>query len=167
MKTARDEKYLTLALGEDLYGVLASFVREIMELPAITRVPGMQPMIRGVTNLRGIILPVIDLRVLVDLPPAPDRKHACLVVVEHQDQLTAWLVDTVHEVVSVDPGMLWPLSGANGACASTVVEGAHEGRERPVLILHVERVLARAGLSSASPASCPADSRIPAIRAAG
>jgi purine-binding chemotaxis protein CheW len=96
-------KYLTFVLDQERYSVPVLKVREIMRLCPITPVPRMPSYILGVINLRGKIVPVIDLRERFGLPKAVDLERACVVVVqfatsEGNSQLMGMLVDSVEEV---------------------------------------------------------------------
>ena len=96
-------KYLTFVLNQERYSVPVLKVREIMRLCPITPVPRMPSYILGVINLRGKIVPVIDLRERFGLPKAVDLERACVVVVnfattEGNPQLMGMIVDIVEEV---------------------------------------------------------------------
>ncbi len=103
---ARPGKYLTFALGGESYGVGILQVREIIRPTAITPVPQMPPHIQGVINLRGKIIPVLDLRARFGLAAPPANDRSCIVVVQVKTNasagaLTGLLVDAVDEVVSL------------------------------------------------------------------
>jgi purine-binding chemotaxis protein CheW len=103
---ARPGKYLTFVLGGESYGIGILQVREIIRPTAITPVPRMPSHIQGVINLRGKIIPVLDLRAKFGLAPAAGQEHCCIVVVqvkttESPGALTGLLVDAVDEVISL------------------------------------------------------------------
>ena len=75
-------KYLTFRLDEASYGIRVLQVREILRPSGIVAVPQLPPWIRGVINLRGRVIPVIDLRVRLGLPRAADTAQTCIIVVE-------------------------------------------------------------------------------------
>jgi purine-binding chemotaxis protein CheW len=102
----RGGKYLTFALGEESYAVDVRKVREIIRLTNITSVPQMPGFIRGVINLRGKIIPVIDLRLRFGLPNAATTDKTCIVVVQiqtgiHTRRETGLIVDSVEEVLNL------------------------------------------------------------------
>ncbi len=104
--SARPGKYLTFALGGESYGIAILQVREIIRPTAITPVPQMPPHIQGVINLRGKIVPVLDLRTRFGLATPPSNDRSCIVVVqvktnESAGALTGLLVDAVDEVISL------------------------------------------------------------------
>ena len=99
-------KYLTFALGDESYAVDVRKVREIIRLTNITTVPQMPGFIRGVINLRGKIIPVIDLRIRFGLPSATTTDKTCIVVVQIQTGVHTWretglVVDNVEEVLNL------------------------------------------------------------------
>jgi purine-binding chemotaxis protein CheW len=101
---ARPGKYLTFVLGGESYGIDILQVREIIRPTAITPVPRMPPHIQGVINLRGKIIPVLDLRAKFGLVPPASNGRSCIVVVqvtsvESAGALTGLLVDAVDEVI--------------------------------------------------------------------
>jgi purine-binding chemotaxis protein CheW len=101
-------KYLTFALAEEEYGVQILKVREIMGVMEITPVPQTLPFVQGVINLRGKVIPVVDLRLKFGLPFRPHDERTCTIVLEVQNAagsrlLMGMVVDAVREVVNVRP----------------------------------------------------------------
>ncbi|MEJ2690005.1 MAG: chemotaxis protein CheW [Deltaproteobacteria bacterium] len=98
-------KYLTFALGKEEYGVGILKVREIIGLMEITSVPHTPPYIKGVINLRGRVIPVIELRVKFGMERQEYNERTCIIVVEVQGSSEAvqvgMLVDSVSEVVNI------------------------------------------------------------------
>ena len=99
-------KYLTFTLQGEAYGIDVLKVREIIRHANITSVPQMPPFVRGVINLRGKIIPVMDLRLRFGFPVTADDEHACIVVVQVtlRDGRAApmgLMVDGVEEVISL------------------------------------------------------------------
>lgn len=102
-------KYLTFLLGRESYGISVLKVREIIRLTAITAVPQMPGYIKGVINLRGKIIPVVDLRTKFNLPEAETTERTCIVVVQVTQgaglQIQMGLVvDDVEEVINIGTG---------------------------------------------------------------
>lgn len=103
---ARAGKYLTFSLGDESYGIAVLKVREIVKLAPITAMPQMPDHIKGVINLRGKIIPVIDLRLRFGLPPAEPTERTCIVVVQVRGSSGPLLnlglvVDAVEEAVNI------------------------------------------------------------------
>src|SRR3954466_12616587 len=99
----RAGKYLTFRLGREEFGIQVRHVREIMGVQDITPVPGTATHLKGVINLRGKIVPVVDLRVRFAFPDAPFTPTTCIVVVKVEQEgefaLIGLIVDTVCEVL--------------------------------------------------------------------
>jgi purine-binding chemotaxis protein CheW len=98
-------KYLTFRLGREEYGLPVLKVREIIKLLDITAVPQAPPHVKGVINLRGKVIPVVDLRLKFALPPVPYDEQTSIIVVEiqggHSKILMGVIVETVCEVLSI------------------------------------------------------------------
>ncbi len=99
-------KYLTFRLGHESYGIAVLKIREIIRLTPITTVPQMPAFVKGVINLRGKVVPVVDLRLKFSLAEAESHERTCIVVVQvelasHAKALMGLIVDAVEEVASV------------------------------------------------------------------
>src|SRR5215475_13222456 len=99
-------KYLTFALHQESYGIEVLKVREIIRLTGITAVPQMPAYVRGVINLRGKIIPVMDLRLRFGFPDAAQTEQTCIVVVqvkfpEGKNVQMGLIVDGVEEVINI------------------------------------------------------------------
>jgi purine-binding chemotaxis protein CheW len=102
-------KYLTFLLGHESYGIEVLRIREIIRLTDITPVPQMPAYVKGVINLRGKIIPVVDLRIKFSLAQTADTERTCIVVVQvnlpsGSKNLMGMIVDDVEEVVSITQG---------------------------------------------------------------
>jgi len=93
------EQYFFFKLGEDIYAIEASSVSEMVKYQAFTKVPMMSPYIKGVTNIRGNIITVIDLLQRLGLGEANVKKKTSLVIIDK----IALIIDEVHEVNTIDP----------------------------------------------------------------
>jgi purine-binding chemotaxis protein CheW len=104
-KDSRSGKYLTFRLGKEEFGIQVRHVREIMGVQDITVVPGTPAHLKGVLNLRGKIIPVVDPRVKFSLPEAPFTQTTCIVVVqvlqEGDQAMIGLIVDSVCEVLNI------------------------------------------------------------------
>jgi purine-binding chemotaxis protein CheW len=106
----RAGKYLTFTLGKEGFGIQVLAVREIMGVQDITAVPGTPAHLKGVLNLRGKIIPVVDLRLKFDLPEAPFTQTTCIIVVQveqahdlgHDLGMIGLIVDSVSEVLTLN-----------------------------------------------------------------
>ena len=103
--TSHAGRYLTFRLADELYGVRVTAVQEIIGLLPITRLPHSAAFVRGVINLRGKVIPVVDLRVKFDVACEPDTERTCIVVaqvmIDDEAVVIGAIVDEVAEVVDV------------------------------------------------------------------
>jgi len=100
------DRYLTFYLGETVYGLELFRVVDILTIPPITPVPGIPSYIKGVTNLRGKIVPVIDVRTKFNQMEVEYTDKTCIIVVVIHDMQVGLIVDSVSDVVTVGPNEL-------------------------------------------------------------
>ena len=101
---ADQQQLLRFAVGPEGYAIPIDAVRELVEVPTLTTLPLMPAFMRGVMNLRGAVVPIIDLGARLGQPAAPLTRRSCVVIVDAADatgqtQLVGMLVDAVHEVL--------------------------------------------------------------------
>ncbi|HUX13809.1 MAG TPA: chemotaxis protein CheW [Spirochaetia bacterium] len=94
-------KYLFFRIGKESYGIGIQFIIEIIELQKISEVPDMPRYVKGVINLRGKVIPIIDLRLRFDLEAREYDDRTCIVVTEIDRILIGFVVDTVEEVIEI------------------------------------------------------------------
>jgi len=130
----RDEKHLTLELGNEEYGIPVRDVREIVGALPATPIPGSSHAVLGVVNLRGKVVPVIDLRLRLGLASIETGPRSCIVVCQGRSgSLVGLLVDSVVEVVTVRAADVEPPP----AVAGHEVSGLAKVRDRVVILLDV------------------------------
>jgi purine-binding chemotaxis protein CheW len=139
----RGGKYLTFFFGEEEYGIQILRVREIIGLMPITDVPRTPDYVRGVVNLRGKVIPIIDLRLRLELPAIDATEETCVIVVQSSgEEMVGLIVDKVSEVtdISADEIVDAPSLGSDVSTDYLLGLGKSEGRVR--LLLDIDRVLA-------------------------
>jgi len=137
----RFEIWVTFLLAGVSFGLPVTHVQEILRVESITRVPHAPASIRGVTNMRGRVLPVVDLRVRLALPEAPTDTDSRLVVASSRGRSLALLVDTVTQVLRIDTAEIQPPPPDVMTEDSDYIVGVHQVGDRPVVLLDVDRVL--------------------------
>jgi purine-binding chemotaxis protein CheW len=153
MSTAGERQVVVLQLGDEVYGVDIAAIYTVLMPQEITAVPQTPPYIKGVMNLRGQILPVLDLRVRFDLPATEGAKTR-IVIVNVDGTSAGMVVDAVSEVLRLPESRIEPPSALLSSVAAECITGigrtvAQDGEgERLVLLLDVEKVL-NASLSDA------------------
>lgn len=101
-------KYLTFPLGGEVFGIEIQYVTEIIGIQAITFVPEVPPYVKGIINLRGKIIPVVDMRLKFDKPEAEYTDRTCIVVVDEKDVSIGLIVDSVADVVDIPDDQVLP-----------------------------------------------------------
>src|SRR3982074_3506164 len=130
-------------LGAEVYGVDIARVHEIIRLQSITRVPRAPSFVEGVINLRGKVIPVVDLRRRFGLASAEHTRASRIVVGEIGDQGAGIVVDGVSEVLRVNTSIVEPPSPVVAGIDSEYLHGIAKLPERLVILLDLDRVLAR------------------------
>ena len=140
-------KYFTFALGSESYGIPVLKVREIIRLCPVTPVATMPPHVRGVINLRGKVIPLVDLRTRFGLPAALDDDRTCIVVTQvaaPQGGTRSYgvIVDGVEEVVHFDAADIEPTPDFGGAIDVRFLTGIAKGRERVTMLVDLDGIWA-------------------------
>src|ERR671937_2891305 len=138
-----EQQLVVFQLGAELYGVEISRVHEIIRLQSVTKVPRAPSFVEGVINLRGKVIPVVDLRRRFGLPNADHTRASRIVVVELGDQVVGIVVDGVSEVLRVNTATVEPPSPVVAGIDSEYLHGIAKLPERLVILLDLDRVLAR------------------------
>lgn len=136
-------KHVLFVLDDTTYAVPMQNVLELQRLPRVTPLPSVPDWLRGVTNLRGEVLSVVDLRSLVGLPAAEADGSQRLIVVRSmlEDVVTSWIVDRVIGVRRLATDDMQPSSTLTTGAAMRFVRGVVDCEDRLVAVLDVNRVL--------------------------
>jgi len=134
-------KYLTFALGSECYGVNILKTREIIGVQDITRVPDSLHFMRGVINLRGQVIAVIDLRLRFGMEAKEYTEETCIIIVERQDLLTGLLVDHVNEVSDFVPSDLEPPPKMGAASEENFIQAMGKTKSAVVMLLNSDLIL--------------------------
>lgn len=143
----RTGKYLTFLLGREEFAIQVLKVREIMGIQDITAVPQTPSYIKGVINLRGKVIPVVDLRLKFCLPEAGYTQRTCIIVVQVQaggvTLHTGIIVDAVSEVLNLSSGDIedTPDFGDGGSSAASYLLGMAKVKGKVKILLDIDRVL--------------------------
>ncbi len=137
--------YLTFALAEELYGLQILVVQEIIQLVPITVVPRTPDFVRGVINLRGKVIPVVDLRMKFGMDSAEDTEQSCIIVVEvaaNEGAITMGVVvDRVAEVLDVSVAQVEPPPAFGAAVDTAFILGMGKVGDNVIMLLDIRRVL--------------------------
>ncbi|GAB3192873.1 chemotaxis protein CheW [Hydrogenophaga aquatica] len=142
----QQQQYLTFTLAEEMFAIGILSIREILEYGQLTEVPMTPPFIRGVINLRGAVVPVIDLAVRFGRQPRDVTKRTCIVIIETgtgqgQTQQMGIVVDAVSEVLEIPPTEIEPPPAFGARIRIDFIKGMGKIAGRFVVILDVNRIL--------------------------
>lgn len=142
---SRAGKYLTFQLASEEFGIRVLKVREIMGLQEITAVPQTPPHIKGVINLRGKVVPVIDLRLKFGVPAADYTQRTCIIVTQVQGEAGAILmgivVDGVSEVLNLTGGEIEDTPDFGEQIAGQYLLGMAKVKGKVKILLDIDKVL--------------------------
>ncbi|MEN9678436.1 MAG: hypothetical protein RIS76_4332 [Verrucomicrobiota bacterium] len=152
-QTSSPSKYVTFTLGQESYGLPVLHVREIIRICPITPVPNMPPHVRGVINLRGTVIAVLDLRAKFSMAPVPAGERACIIVLQlglnsSRPTLIGIIVDAVEEVIQLGNSEIEPCPDFGGSTASQYILGVATVRGGVKTLLEIEKIFAEEGAIS-------------------
>lgn len=143
--TSVENQYLTFHMQDELFGVSILRVREIIEYGRITKVPMTPSYVRGVINLRGQVVPVVDLADYFHIGNANITEVSCVVVMEihteHDDGTIGILVDSVDEVRGIAESAIEAAPGLGAKVDPEFLEGVGKTGQKFILLLDVDRAL--------------------------
>ena len=137
-------QYLTFKLADEIFAFDVAKVREILELTTITKVPQTPEFMRGVINLRGSVVPVIDLKLNFSMQRTEQTINTCIIVVEvnlHGEAIVLGvLADSVQEVVEMEPNLIEPAPKLGTKLNTEFIKGMGKVGENFVMILDIDKV---------------------------
>ena len=134
-------KYLTFVLGSETYGLDIQFVREIIGILPITPLPDVPRWIKGVINLRGKVIPIMDVRARFLLEERPYGGRTCIIVVNVKDWWVGLVVDTVSEVLDIADAQIEPPPRVGNRSSDHFIRGLGKVDDRVRLLLDAERLV--------------------------
>ncbi len=143
-------QYLTFRLAEDLYAINVANIKEVLGVPRITRVPRMPDFMSGVINLRGSVVPVLDLRNKFDLGKTEVGRETGIIVTEianifgddSDEELTVGIFsDQVQKVITIEPSQIEPPPKIGIAIDTSFILGMGRVEDEFVIILNINKVL--------------------------
>ena len=144
-------QYLTFRLGEERYAIDVSKVKEVLELVSITRVPKTPEFMKGVINLRGSVVPVIDLRLKFDLDELEDTVDTCIIVleIELEDEtiVIGAVADSVQEVIELTPENIEPAPKIGTRLNTDFLNGMGKYDDKFLMVLNIDKVFTSEDLS--------------------
>lgn len=145
-------QYLTFTLVEEQYAVEVYDVKEVLEYTSVTRVPRTQDFMRGVINLRGSVVPVIDLRLKFGMGETEKTIETSIIVMEVEiggEKVTVGtLADSVQEVINLDDSQIEPAPQIGTRINTEFIRGIGKQEERFIIILDIDRIFSEEELTA-------------------
>ena len=146
-------QYITFKLGDESFAINVAQVREVLELPQITKVPTAPDYMRGVVNVRGKAIPVVDLRLKFGLPSTPDTINSRIVVLEleldGETTVVGGIADSVHEVIELESGQINPPPRIAMRWRTELIRGMGRRGDEFIIILDINAVFSSSDLALA------------------
>ncbi len=142
-------QFLTFSLGDELYGVDILRVQEIKGYTTVTRIPNTPAHIKGVLNLRGTIVPIVELRTKFGMPTIEYTMFTVIVVVVVQDKVMGLVVDAVSDVLNIEKKDIQPPPEFGNTVDVSFISGIGKSGDRLVSLLDIDRLLVDPALKEA------------------
>jgi len=144
-------QYLTFKLDEELYAIDISKVREVLDFSRVTKVPQTLDFMLGVINLRGSVVPVVDMRLKFGLSMTEKTLNTCIIIVEveidGQTTILGALADSVQEVLELEPDRIEPPPRIGTRLRTKFIKGMGKRDDRFIIILDIDKIFSAEELS--------------------
>ncbi len=141
---SQTDQYLTFRLGEEVFALEIGKVREVLDFTNITKVPQAPPFMRGVINLRGSVVPVMDMNLKFGMPETAKTVNTCIIiaeiVAEGETTVVGALADSVREVLDLEPGQIEPAPKIGTRLNTEFIKGMGKTDDTFIIILDIDRV---------------------------
>jgi purine-binding chemotaxis protein CheW len=145
-------QYLTYRLADEVFAFDISKVREVLDFTTITKVPKMPDFLRGVINLRGTVVPVVDLRVKFGMPKTDKTVDTCVIIsevnVDGEKTVLGALADSVQEVMDLGPDSIEPAPKIGTGLNTEFIKGMGKHNERFIIILDIDKIFSAEDLAA-------------------
>jgi purine-binding chemotaxis protein CheW len=149
--TPASNQFLTFMLQDQEYGIDLFKIQEIRGYTPATPIPNVQPHVRGVINLRGTVLPVIDLRMKFGLPPVVYDKFTVIVIAMVSEKMVGLLVDAVSDVLQVAQTAMRDAPDFGSSVDTRFIQGVFETKDRLAIALDLDKLLHDSDLAVVEP----------------
>jgi purine-binding chemotaxis protein CheW len=159
MEITETRQYLTFRLGEEVFATDVAKVREVLDFTTITKIPRTPDFMSGVINLRGNVVPVVDLRLCFEMSKTEKTVNTCIVVVEMvldgDSNVIGALADSVEEVIDLEPDQIQPPPRIGTKIRTDFIKGMGKRDAQLIMILDIDRVFSAEELSVLRGAEAP------------
>ncbi|MEO5345658.1 MAG: chemotaxis protein CheW [Magnetococcus sp. YQC-9] len=144
-------QFLTFHLGQEVFAIDISRIKEVLEYTDVTKIPRTPDFMCGVINLRGSVVPVVDLRLKFDMSKSEKTVNTCIIIIDVNQEdgaaVIGALVDSVKEVMELDPNQIEPAPRIGTGLRSDFVRGMGKQGNQFVILLDTDRLFSTAELS--------------------
>jgi purine-binding chemotaxis protein CheW len=145
-------QYLTFKLADEVFAIDVSKVREVLDFTTITKIPRTPDFMSGVINLRGNVVPVVDLRLCFEMSKTEKTVNTCIVVmemlIEGESTVIGALADSVEEVIDLEPEQIQPAPRMGTQIRTDFIKGMGRRDAQFIMILDIDRVFSAEELSA-------------------
>ena len=145
-------QYLTFRLGDEVFATDVAKVREVLDFTTITKIPRTPEFMSGVINLRGNVVPVVDLRLCFEMSKTEKTVSTCVVVVEMlldgEPTIIGALADSVEEVIDLEPEQIQPAPKIGAQIRTDFIKGMGKRDSQFIMILDIDRIFSAEELSA-------------------
>ncbi|WP_027357672.1 chemotaxis protein CheW [Desulforegula conservatrix] len=149
-ETIQAAQYLTYRLEDEVFAVDVAKVREILDYTPATKIPGTPDFISGIINVRGSVIPVVNMRIKFGLPNTEKTVNTCIVVMEigsdEEKTILGALVDSVQEVFELEAAMIEPPPKMGTRLKTEYIKGIGKRNNELIIILDIDRVFSNSEL---------------------
>ncbi|MBN2640666.1 MAG: chemotaxis protein CheW [Victivallales bacterium] len=144
-------KYLTFVLGDEVFGIQITKVQEIIRMQNVTKVPRVKPFVRGVINLRGKIIPVIELRTKFNMDKQDDTDKTCIIVIQVEGEVVSCtmgvIIDEVREVLNISSEAIEPPTVLGYSESNDFMLGIGKIGDEVKILLNIDKILTSSELA--------------------
>ena len=137
-------QFLTFKLGDEVFALDITKVREVLDFTAVTKVPRTPEFMRGVINLRGSVVPVVDLRLKFGMTRTENSVNTCIIItevtVDGDTTVLGALADSVQEVMDLEPGNIAPAPRIGTKLRTEFIKGMGKRDDRFIILLDIDKV---------------------------
>ena len=145
-------QYLTFTLDDEVFGLAISKVREVLDFETVTRVPQTPEYMRGVINLRGSVVPVMDMRLKFGMSKTVKTVNTCIIiaeiVMEGETTVLGALADSVKEVLDLEPDQIEPAPRIGSKLRTEFIRGMGKHNDEFIIILDIDKVFSAEEISA-------------------
>jgi purine-binding chemotaxis protein CheW len=143
-------QYLTFRLEEEVFALDIAKVREVLDFTTVTKVPRTPDFMRGVINLRGSVVPVVDLRLKFGMPRTEKGVNTCIIIaevlVDNETTILGALADSVEEVIDLEPDQIEPSPKIGLRLRTEFIKGMGKQNERFIVLLDIDKIFSNEDL---------------------